>query len=233
RLGHDDVEKRKQAIEEAVQRDIEREQTYQQLGLMRTNPNDRRLVDAILNMDQDERAAFGEAIVKLMQSDPTFGEAPPKPAADSASAKPKPKPEINIMPPIELPFKPELITATLQEIVTALQKALSQSGRSKTEAAPPQIMENRLILNEFIVKIEEELDKFLEKLREIFSVRTSITFSELVEGMPRLEAAKTFILLLFAAARRYVMLLQADEFSDLVILGGELFGASDGQQAGG
>jgi len=147
--------------------------------------------------------------------------------------KPKPKPEINIMPPIELPFKPELITATLQEIVTALQKALSQSGRSKTEAAPPQIMENRLILNEFIVKIEEELDKFLEKLREIFSVRTSITFSELVEGMPRLEAAKTFILLLFAAARRYVMLLQADEFSDLVILGGELFGASDGQQAGG
>ncbi|MCS6785312.1 MAG: hypothetical protein NZ581_08990, partial [Candidatus Caldarchaeum sp.] len=142
--------------------------------------------------------------------------------------KPKPKPEINVLPPIELPLKPELLTATVQEIVTALQKALSQSARKKTEVIPPQIQENRLILDQFIVKIEEELDKFVEKLRHLFATRSSVYFSELVSGLPRLEAAKTFILLLFAAARRYVLLLQSDDASDLVVLPGELLGAAVG-----
>ncbi|MCS7110139.1 MAG: hypothetical protein NZ956_01540 [Candidatus Caldarchaeum sp.] len=142
--------------------------------------------------------------------------------------KPKPKPEISVLPPVELPFKPELLTATVQEIVTALQKALSQSARKKTEAIPPQIQENRLILDQFIVKIEEELDKFLEQLRHLFAIQSSVCFSDLVTGLPRLEAAKTFILLLFAAARRYVLLLQSDDASDLVVLPGELLGAAVG-----
>lgn len=138
--------------------------------------------------------------------------------------RPKPKPEISVLPPIELPFKPELLTTTLQEVVAALQKALSQSARRQTEALPPQIQQNRLVLDEFLVKIEEELDRFVQKIRMILLSRSSVSFTELVAGLTRLEAAKTFILLLFAAARGFVLLLQSDDANDLIVLPGELFG---------
>lgn len=140
--------------------------------------------------------------------------------------KPKPKPEINVLPPIELPFKPELMTATIQEVVSALQKALTQSARRTSEAAPPQIQENRLVLTEFLVRIEEELEKFIAKLQTLFLKKDTISFSELVRDASKLEAAKTFILLLFAAARRVVYLYQADEHEELIVLRGELYGPS-------
>jgi hypothetical protein len=47
-----------------------------------------------------------------------------------------------------------------------------------------------------------------------------ITFSELVKGLPRIEAAKTFILLLFAAARHVVFLSQTEDQNDLIVLKG-------------
>jgi segregation and condensation protein A len=134
--------------------------------------------------------------------------------------KPKVKPDISVLPPIELPLRPEVVTATIQEVVTALQRALTQAAREKTSTVPPPVQENRLILADFLVKIEEELGRFLERLAEIFSQRDMITFSELVKGLPRIEAAKTFILLLFAAARHVVFLSQTEDQNDLIVLKG-------------
>ncbi|MEM4189243.1 MAG: hypothetical protein QW544_01835 [Candidatus Caldarchaeum sp.] len=144
--------------------------------------------------------------------------------------KPKPKPEIDVLPPIELPFKPELMTATIHEIVTALQRALSQSAQKKSEPVPPQVQENRIVLTEFLVKIEEELERFVEKLAQTFQQTDMISFMQLVKDMSKLDAAKTFILLLFAAARRIVVLIQFDGSDDLHVLRGEAFGAGGGQQ---
>jgi len=79
---------RVETIKSVVRAYTEREMLYQQMGLNRTVPAERKLVNAILNMDDDERLAFGETLVKLMQVDPTFGESPPKPAADPAPAAP-------------------------------------------------------------------------------------------------------------------------------------------------
>ncbi len=143
--------------------------------------------------------------------------------------KPKPRPEINVLPPIEIPFRPELMTVTIQEIVTALHKALSQSIHKKTEAVNMQVQEDRLVIAEFLVKIEEELEKFIGKLAAIFKDRDKITFAQLVKDMPRLEAAKTFILLLFAAARGVISLLQHDDEKDLYIIWGEGVGEACGQ----
>jgi segregation and condensation protein A len=117
-------------------------------------------------------------------------------------------------------LRPEVVAATIQEVVTALQRALAQAAREKTSTVPPPVQENRLILADFLVKIEEELGRFLERLAEIFSQRDMITFSELVKGLPRIEAAKTFILLLFAAARHVVFLSQTEDQNDLIVLKG-------------
>ncbi|MEM2024665.1 MAG: hypothetical protein QXG69_07785, partial [Candidatus Caldarchaeum sp.] len=117
-----------------------------------------------------------------------------------------------------------------QEIVTALQKALSQSADRKSETVPPQVQENRIVLAEFLVKIEEELERFVEKLYQIFQQTDMISFTQLVKDMSKLDAAKTFILLLFAAARKFVVLIQFDGADDLQILKGEVLGADGGQQ---
>ncbi len=134
---------------------------------------------------------------------------------------PKPRPEMLIPPPIQLPFKPEVVTTTLQELVEALQEALIQAAQEKAKTTPPAVQENRIALADFIVKIEKELGEFIEYLMRLLEERGSILFSELVRGKPKLEAAKIFILLLFAAARGYVLLLQQDESSpDLLIARG-------------
>ncbi|MDJ0269659.1 MAG: hypothetical protein NXY59_03745 [Aigarchaeota archaeon] len=134
---------------------------------------------------------------------------------------PKPKPEMLIPPPIQLPFKPEVVTTTLQELVEALQEALIQAAQEKAKTTPPAVQKNRIALADFIVKIEKELGEFIEHLMRLLEERGSILFSELVRGKPKLEAAKIFILLLFAAARGYVLLLQQDESSpDLLIARG-------------
>jgi len=138
--------------------------------------------------------------------------------------KPKPKPDITVLPPIELPLRPEVVATTIQEVVSALQKALIQAAREKTSTTPPPVQENRLILADFLVKIEEELGKFLVRLAEIFREREMIAFSELVKDQPRIEAAKTFILLLFAAARRLVLLTQPEYGDDFYVYRGEFDG---------
>ncbi|GBC68552.1 hypothetical protein HRbin01_00235 [archaeon HR01] len=132
---------------------------------------------------------------------------------------PKPRPELFIPEVVSLPVRPEVITSTIEELVQALKTALAQSSARKTDTVQPEVMEHRLILSDFLVKIEQELEAFLEMLGRLLAGGESILFSELVRGKTRLEAAKTFILLLFAAARGKVFILQDEDADDMTIVG--------------
>jgi len=65
--------------------------------------------------------------------------------------------------------------------------------------------------DEFLVKLEEELENFISTLRRRFDGREFIPISELIEDGDRHEIAKRFILLLFTAARGLVEFIQDDE----------------------
>ncbi len=132
---------------------------------------------------------------------------------------PKPKLELFIPPAISLPVKPEVITSTIEELVKALKTALEQASVRQADTVQPEVEEHRLVLSDFLVKIEQELENFIAFLDSLLSERHSILFSELVNGKTKLEAAKIFILLLFAAARGRVLLLQDDGSEDLTIVG--------------
>lgn len=84
------VQEQLEKINQVVKEYTEREMLYQQTGLSRTVPNERKLFQALLNMNAEERQAFGQTLVTLMQTDPTFGEAPAKPAATPAPASSSP-----------------------------------------------------------------------------------------------------------------------------------------------
>jgi chromatin segregation and condensation protein Rec8/ScpA/Scc1 (kleisin family) len=130
----------------------------------------------------------------------------------------------------------------LAEVVRGLSITLSQAGvaiytaavihREKSERIDEQEQTRRferpdllvpppinvdIKLDDYLVKIEEEFGEFLEELMALLSSSPEFPLEELIRGLSRLEAVKRIILLLFAASRGYVDVLQ-DELTGKVIV---------------
>jgi chromatin segregation and condensation protein Rec8/ScpA/Scc1 (kleisin family) len=115
-------------------------------------------------------------------------------------------------PPIDLPCMPEFMVVAVGELIQALRDALSrpsQNNGSSEEKALLAVFD--VELDEFLVKLEERLEEFLEGLRRIFGDKEMIDLKSIFEGVDRLEAARRLILLLFAAARGDVELIEDEE----------------------
>jgi hypothetical protein len=85
---------------------------------------------------------------------------------------------------------------------------------SLLEEGPPPNPED------YLITILSNLQAFSRVLRERIGTLGRIKFSDLIAGMPLIEAARTFILLLFAASNGTVVLDQEGEYDLLVILVG-------------
>ena len=116
-----------------------------------------------------------------------------------------------VPPPVDLPYMPEFMITTIGELVQALRSLFLKTERKKDD-------EERIILDvfdvkmdDFLVKIEERLEEFLQGLQRIFGDKEIIDVSNLFMGVDRLEAARRFILLLFAAAKGVVELIEDEE----------------------
>ncbi|MEM2080195.1 MAG: hypothetical protein QW104_05890, partial [Nitrososphaerota archaeon] len=116
---------------------------------------------------------------------------------------------------INIPIKSSLLATTLLDVVNALRTVILGLEESKKETKFEQ-MNIDIKLDEYLLKIEEELDSFIAELDRFLSEGT-ITFSRLVSGMSRAEMAKIFILMLFAASRGFVELYQDEETLDIII----------------
>ena len=117
-----------------------------------------------------------------------------------------------VPPPIDLPCMPEFMVVAVGELIQALREALSKPNRNNGDGEEKALLAVFDVeLDEFLVKLEERLDEFLEGLRRIFSDKEIIDVRSIFEGVDRLEAARRFILLLFAAARGDVELIEDEE----------------------
>ncbi len=122
----------------------------------------------------------------------------------------KERPSLLVPPPINLPMAPEFLTSTLTELIEALQKVLSKKRNGETVEQKPVLEAFDVKIDQFLLKLEERVEEFIKTLKEIFREKDEIEFTELVRNVDRLEAARRFILLLFAAARGVVELYQDD-----------------------
>jgi len=95
-----------------------------------------------------------------------------------------------VPPPVDLPYVPEFMITTMGELVQALRSLFLKTERKKDE---------------------ERLEEFLQGLQRIFGDKEIIDVSNIFMGVDRLEAARRFILLLFAAAKGVVELIEDDE----------------------
>lgn len=116
-----------------------------------------------------------------------------------------------VPPPVSLPYTPEFMVATVGELVQALRALFMKAERRKNDEENSILEVFDVKLDEFIVKLEERLEEFLEGLRRIFGDQEIIDLPSLFTGADKLEAARRFILLLFAAAKGIVELVEDEE----------------------
>jgi len=124
-------------------------------------------------------------------------------------------------PPIQLPFRYEYTTTSIEQLLKVLDEALK---------AEPALLESRLKLkpimpappilqqlDQFMVEIEEHIERTYSKIAELAVKEILIPFSKIITGLKRLEVVRIFLIILFLACRGKINLWQEQEFGEIYI----------------
>jgi chromatin segregation and condensation protein Rec8/ScpA/Scc1 (kleisin family) len=139
-----------------------------------------------------------------------------------------PKPPADFMPPpLFLPLRYELTSTTIQHLLQVLDDVLKNEKLvplDKVVAQPilPTASEIMPQLDMYVMEIEVQMQKLYDTMLEKVKGAGIIEFSALIKGMMRLEAIRTFILLLFLAQEGKISLWQNEETEEIYITVGDL-----------
>jgi len=135
-------------------------------------------------------------------------------------APPKTAPDF-LPPPLFLPARYELTSTTVQELLKVLDEVLKGESlfalKPRTVPilpSPPEILPP---LDLYLVEIGKQMDKLYYTLLQHASRGKLVLFSKIIAGLDKLEAIKTFIVLLFLAQKGDVSLWQDESLSDVYI----------------
>lgn len=133
---------------------------------------------------------------------------------------PPPKNTLDFVPPaMFLPLRYELSSTTLENLLDVLDEVL----KGETVHSPPTpqpILPTPEILppvDLYLLEIEKHMKIVLSQLLQLAMEGELVAFSKLVAGLERIEAVKTFIILLFLAQRGKIGLWQEEEIEELYI----------------
>jgi len=174
---------------------------------------------AVIDFRASGIALDSSATVYLMKSRLLLKlEEPPEPVRES-------NPDY-VPPPLILPLRYELTTTTIHNLLEALEDALKTENlfkiktppRSELFLAPQEVVPP---INIYLMEMEEQMKRLLQKIQLFIKGGKIVTFSKLVEGLERLEQIRNFIILLFLAHRKKVSLWQKEDSDDIIITLGE------------
>jgi len=136
-------------------------------------------------------------------------------------APPKAPPDF-LPPPLFLPARYELTSTTVQELLKVLDDVLKGEHlltlKPRTEPILPPPPEILPPLDLYLVEIEKKMDKLYHKLSRLATQGKFVLFSKVIAGFERLEAIKTFIVLLFLAQKGDITLWQNEEQTEIYIV---------------
>jgi len=125
---------------------------------------------------------------------------------------------------VVMPFRYEVYSTTVEELFDALTRILDEIVHSDREESTvsPSLLEEGPPPNpeEYLITILSNLQAFSRVLRERMGALGRIKFSELVAGMPLIEASRTFILLLFSAMNGTLVLDQEGDYDLMIVMVG-------------
>jgi chromatin segregation and condensation protein Rec8/ScpA/Scc1 (kleisin family) len=141
--------------------------------------------------------------------------APPKAAADY------------VPPPLFLPLRHELTSTTIKHLLEVLDEVLKGERLTNIDrvVVPPVLPEVSDLMpqfDQFIAELELQMDKLFARLVEMVKGAGIVEFSTLVKGAVRIDAIRTFILLLFLAQDGKVALWQNEDTEEIYIAVGNL-----------
>ncbi len=125
-------------------------------------------------------------------------------------------------PPLFLPVRYELTSTTMQELLKVLDDVLKGEHllglKPRTEPILPPPPEILPPLDLYLMEIEKQMDLLLQKLSKLATHEGMALFSTLIAGVKRLDAIKTFIVLLFIAQKGEVTLWQNEDLTEIFIV---------------
>lgn len=133
------------------------------------------------------------------------------------------KGEVYLPPPIQLPYRHEYTTTTINDLIENLEKVLrsemnlkasiGESGLEPLLPMPPVIPD----LDKFMVDFEENVEKIYQRIVELAGSEKFIPLSKLASGQKKLDKVRTFFLVLFIACRNMIRLWQREEFGEIYL----------------
>ncbi len=133
---------------------------------------------------------------------------------------PPEKKDVYLPPPLNLPFRFELTTTTITDLITALERALTdESGRSLKPKLPtlPEPILDFMDIEAYLLEIEERSEALLEKIKNMSGRGGPLTLFDLITEQNWLEVVRVFMMLLFLAQRDKIDLQQDEDESDITI----------------
>lgn len=125
-----------------------------------------------------------------------------------------------VPPPLFLPLRYELTSTTIQNLLQVLDEVLkgehfyALKPRTEPVLPPPDVLPP---VDMYIMEIEKQMEKLHNLLLRLASKGKLILFSSVIAGLKRLEAIKTFIVLLFLAQKGEVNLWQEEDLNEIYI----------------
>ncbi len=137
-----------------------------------------------------------------------------------------------VPPPLFLPLRHELTSTTISHLLEVLDEVLKGEkpmhiDRVVQHPILPSFSEILPQFDAFLGELNLQMDKLLELLCGRVNGKGIIEFSSLAKESARMEAIRTFILLLFLAQEGKISLWQNEETGELFIAVGKISNARD------
>ena len=125
------------------------------------------------------------------------------------------KPDIYIPPALNLPFRFEFTTTSVTDLITALERALTEERKSTLPRVPiiPVQIPDFLDMEQYLLEVEERSEGLFERLLDMGGGPFSIF--DLVGDRTPIEVVRVFMMLLFLAQGLKVDLYQDEEETDI------------------
>ncbi|MGQ9679424.1 MAG: hypothetical protein ACUVV4_01440 [Candidatus Bathyarchaeia archaeon] len=133
---------------------------------------------------------------------------------------PQEKDTFYLPPPLNLPYRFELTTTSVIDLINALEKVLSEANLSIVKPKPPTLpmpIPEFTSYDPYLIEIEDRSNDLLERIKAISQRKTHLNFLLLVEGLSRIEIVRVFMMLLFLAQRGEIELYQDDGEEKIMI----------------
>ena len=120
---------------------------------------------------------------------------------------------------LEIPYRYELSTTTLDDLVSTLENILEEMISQQIEKPKPSVIKAEPVIevDTFSVQIQKALKELKREIGNLLREREKILFSEYVMNMSILERVRTLLLLLFIANDGLIKIVQDEE--DIWIVG--------------